>query len=179
MAAQSGAIIFNGNNNRIVIGEGGTVQGAGLTFGHDCSFIAKGNNRLACIRYNADRAGHVIIEENTTFTWATRFILTEPGRIMIGEDCMISSETLLTVSDMHSIIDIESGRRINPAADITLAPHVWIGAGVSVMKGGMIGTGSIIGYGAVVAGRIPENCIAAGVPARPLRRGVTWRRDLI
>ena len=33
--------------------------------------------------------------------------------------------------------------------------------------------------GAVVTGQIPANVVAAGVPARVLRQGVTWRHDLI
>lgn len=47
---------------------------------------------------------------------------------------------------------------------------VWIGAGTIVMRGVTIGEGAIVGAGAVVTSDIPPYVVAAGVPARTLRR---------
>lgn len=179
MEQQSGTIHFRGNGNKIVLGEDTVLLGAGLTFGHECSFVSGPGVRLARMEFNARRAGHLTIGARTHFTWITKFFFHEPGRIEIGAGGLIASDTLLTVSDMHSVIEVETGKRINPAQDITLHERVWLAAGVSIMKGSVIGAGSIIGLGAVVAGHIPENSMAAGVPAKVIRSGVSWRPDLI
>jgi acetyltransferase-like isoleucine patch superfamily enzyme len=42
----------------------------------------------------------------------------------------------------------------------------WIGHGVTVLQGVRIGEGAVIAAGAVVVHDVPENAIAAGVPAR-------------
>jgi len=103
--------------------------------------------------------------------------LHEPGTIAIGEDCMFSSEVRMDVSDMHSILDRETGARINPARDIAIGDHVWLAHGVMVGKGATIGSGAVIGAKSLVLGTIPENVIAAGTPARVLRENVEWRRQ--
>lgn len=48
-----------------------------------------------------------------------------------------------------------------------------------VLKGSTIEDGSIVGVRAVVSGKIPKNTVAAGVPARVVREGVTWSQDLV
>lgn len=48
--------------------------------------------------------------------------------------------------------------------------NVWIGANVTVLLGVTIGEGSIIAAGAVVTKDVPDNMIAAGVPAKVIRK---------
>lgn len=179
LAHQSGAILFTGNNNKVVMHENTVMREGSIRMGHGCSFVSGANVRLMHIEVVATRDGHVTIGERSGFTWQTKVFLLEPGRITLGAGCLIAGETLLTNSDMHSIIEIETGARINPAEDITLGARVWLGAGASLMKGCVIGAGSIIGYGSLVTGHIPENCMAAGVPAKVIRTGISWRFDLI
>lgn len=64
-----------------------------------------------------------------------------------------------------------SGRSILDDGDSTCAPvrigaGSWIGDRVTVLAGADIGSNCTIGAGAVVRGTIPDNSIAAGVPAR-------------
>ena len=49
--------------------------------------------------------------------------------------------------------------------DIVLGDDVWLGANVVVVAGVTIGSGAVVAAGAVVTKDLPENCIAAGVPA--------------
>lgn len=51
---------------------------------------------------------------------------------------------------------------------VTIGHDVWIGHGVTILPGVAIGTGAVIG--AVVSRDAPPCTIAAGVPARPIRR---------
>jgi acetyltransferase-like isoleucine patch superfamily enzyme len=53
---------------------------------------------------------------------------------------------------------------------ITLGDDVWLGTGAKVLDGVSIGTGAVVGANAVVTGDLPEGVVAAGVPARVLRR---------
>ena len=80
---------------------------------------------------------------------------------------------------MHSIVDARSGARLNPARDIHIGRRVWIGQRAIILKGSRIGAGSVVGAAAVVTGEIPENCVAAGNPARIVRRDASWNFELI
>jgi acetyltransferase-like isoleucine patch superfamily enzyme len=51
---------------------------------------------------------------------------------------------------------------------VVIGDNVWIGAGSRVLAGVTIGTGSVVGAGAVVTKPIPDNVVAAGVPAKIL-----------
>lgn len=53
--------------------------------------------------------------------------------------------------------------------DVVIGEDVWCGANVTILKGVAIGRGSIIAAGAVVTKDIPPYCVAAGVPAKPLK----------
>lgn len=101
----------------------------------------------------------------------------EGGVIDIGEGCLFSN-VVVRNSDLHAIVDIKTGERINKSADINIGARVWLGEDVYVYKGADIGNGSIIGARSVVMGKIPESCIAVGVPARPVRHGIAWHKSL-
>ncbi|MEI6674019.1 MAG: acyltransferase [Verrucomicrobiota bacterium] len=52
---------------------------------------------------------------------------------------------------------------------IAVGDGAWIGHGVTVLHGVTIGRGAVIGAGSVVVHDVPDNAIAAGVPARIVR----------
>jgi acetyltransferase-like isoleucine patch superfamily enzyme len=109
-----------------------------------------------------------------------------PGLIRIGKNSSIGEFTF--INSMESVI-IGSNVLIAPSCHITDTNHsmkkgeliisqerssspvkigdgAWIGAGVKILTGVTIGNGAVIGAGAVVTKNIPENLIAAGVPAK-------------
>ena len=89
---------------------------------------------------------------------------------------MLSGDITMDVSDMHSILDVETGERINPPQDIEIGDHVWLAHGVRIMKGAQIGQHSVIGSRSMVLGVIPAHSLAVGAPARVMRAGITWDR---
>jgi phosphonate metabolism protein (transferase hexapeptide repeat family) len=56
---------------------------------------------------------------------------------------------------------------------VVIGPDVWIGHGAILLPGVSVGTGAVIGAGAIVTKDMPDYTIAAGNPARPIRRRVT------
>lgn len=110
---------------------------------------------------------------------AVRLFMHEPSSISVGADCLWASGDVWT-SDMHSIIDPTTGRRLNPAGSVTISEHVWLGQDFLVLGGSELGKGSIVAARSVVTGqRFPPNCIIGGVPARVLRKGVSWDSRLL
>jgi len=99
--------------------------------------------------------------------------------MLIGDDCMFSTGIWLRNFDMHSIFDIETGDILNHHDEVTLIErHVWFGADACLLGARRIGFGSIIGARSMVASEIPHTSIAAGTPARVVRSGVSWSRDI-
>ena len=54
--------------------------------------------------------------------------------------------------------------------DISVGNDVWIGRGATILSGVTVGDGAVIGASAVVSADVPPYAIAAGNPARVLRR---------
>jgi acetyltransferase-like isoleucine patch superfamily enzyme len=52
---------------------------------------------------------------------------------------------------------------------IVIDDDAWLGFGVIVLDGVRIGKGAVIGAGSVVTHDVPDNAIAAGVPARVVK----------
>jgi carbonic anhydrase/acetyltransferase-like protein (isoleucine patch superfamily) len=80
---------------------------------------------------------------------------------------MIASNAYITDSDWH---DIYNRISIGKTAPVKIEDNAWIGDSVIVCKGVTIGENSIIGAGAVVADDIPANCVAAGNPAKVVKK---------
>lgn len=174
-----GAIVLKGSNNVIEIEEGCSWINLSITvgshshisIGHDCA--------LGQLGIFASHHTRTLVGNRCVFTGLVRLFSHEPAALTIGDACLIAGYVDITVSDMHSIVDVATGERVNPAQDVVLEERVWIGQRTMVLKGARIGAGSIIGAGSLVSGEIPPNVVAAGVPARVVRSGVTWRNELI
>ncbi len=93
--------------------------------------------------------------------------------ITIGNDCLIAGGSSIRDNDGHSSVAAERRLGIPASSDaikpVIIGNDVWIGAGVRIMKGVRIGDRSIIAAGAIVTADIPEDVVAAGIPARVVR----------
>jgi maltose O-acetyltransferase len=96
-------------------------------------------------------------------------IIAERCSIRISANTLIGTEFTVYDSDFH---DLHPNRRqsgTHECAPVIIGHNVFIGSRVTVLKGVTIGNNSIIASGSIVSASIPENCIAAGVPARVIR----------
>jgi acetyltransferase-like isoleucine patch superfamily enzyme len=196
-------IVNNGDNNKIELEEKyiGTIEisvkGNNNNININSSVITgtlvinvEGNGHEIIISENVlvsdilnifviDNYSKIFIGERTTFEETSIAIADDNNSIVIGKDCMFARKTSLIASDFHSIIDINSGKRINFATGIHIGDHVWIGGDVKVLKNSNINLNSVIASNAVVSGNIPSNCIAGGLPAKVIKKDITWERERI
>ena len=172
-------IAIHGHRNRVRIGAGSRFPRATLEIrGNDCRIdIGEGCVLIGEFRCRESRTELVIGDATTSMN--LKITMHEAGRITIGDDCMFSGDVRMDVSDMHSIIDVASGLRINPPADIAIGRHVWVGYGVYVMKGVSIGPDCVVGACSVVTHDVPANSLAVGTPAKVIRGGITWDRKCL
>jgi acetyltransferase-like isoleucine patch superfamily enzyme len=92
------------------------------------------------------------------------------GRITIGENCRLGPEVFVTASDYGRMPDRTIAEQPRDERDITIGDDVWLGARVFVGTGVAIGDGCVVSANSVVTRDLPPYSIAAGVPARVVRR---------
>jgi acetyltransferase-like isoleucine patch superfamily enzyme len=150
------ALHFQGSHHQLIIGKNVTIDGAALVFeDSDCK---------------------ITIGENTTIYNSTHIAAVERGsEIRIGSDCLFSGYVDIRTTDSHSIIDLQTRKRINFAKNVTIGNHVWLGGHATVLKGSTIGNNCVIGMKSLVTKDIPNNCVAAGSPAVVIKENVTWK----
>ena len=90
----------------------------------------------------------------------------DQGGIWIGDNALIGHNAVLATLN-H---DPDPAKRANLIpSPIRIGKNVWLGANVTVLPGVTIGDGAIIAAGAVVTKDVPENTVAAGIPAKIIR----------
>ncbi|HGK4842165.1 TPA: acyltransferase [Kluyvera georgiana] len=96
--------------------------------------------------------------------------IAESEGIKIGDNVLIGLNCELIDSDFH---DLDPFRRhlggVAKKARIIIGENVFIGSNVKIMKGVEIGKNSVIANGSIVTKSIPDNVIAAGIPAKVIR----------
>lgn len=172
-------IIIKGDGNFIKIDQGCVLESACIVIGSNCVIYLGADSKLRSIDIYCASDCQIDIGRKVSCTWRSRVYAHEPSNISIGDRCLIANNVSIMSSDMHSIVDLETGVRINPAEDIVIGEHVWLASSVKVMKGVKIGNDTVIGAGSVVTKDIPKNCVAAGAPAVVVRSHTNWNIEIL
>ena len=93
--------------------------------------------------------------------------------VHIGKRCLIAANTQIVDGHGHDLCFDDVSQRIHSEGEpiaIVIEDDVWIGANTLVMPGVTIGRGAVIGAGSIVTKDIPPMCVAAGNPAKVIRR---------
>lgn len=86
------------------------------------------------------------------------------GGITIGDGVQIGPNVTV-VTDNHDF----QNRMVLRCRPVVIKKNAWIGADVTITPGVTIGENAVIGAGAVVTKDVPDNAVAAGVPAKVIR----------
>lgn len=106
--------------------------------------------------------------------------------VQFGEGCIICSGCILTVNIIigkHVIINLDSTvghdaiigdystilPSVNVSGHVRIEDEVSVGTGSKIIQEVSVGKNTIIGAGAVVTKDIPENVVAVGMPAKPIK----------
>ena len=177
---QAGKVYINGDNNYIRIGRGCVSdKDMHIVIESNCRFDVGEDVRLGMANIYIGPSSALRIGDRTGFTGLVHLHLIEGKMIEIGMECSIASGVWMTTSDFHSIIDRQTGARLNQAKSVHIGNHVWIANQASLLKGASVGDNAVVGAHAVVTGLVPPHCVVAGNPARVVRDDITWRSDLI
>ena len=107
--------------------------------------------------------------------------------VQFGQGCIVCVSSLLTINvSLGDFVIINPSSKIahdsslgdfvtlyysvNIAGNVKINNGVEIGTGTTIIQQKTIGENSVIGAGAVVVKDIPANCVAMGVPAKPMIR---------
>jgi acetyltransferase-like isoleucine patch superfamily enzyme len=170
-----------GNNNTVEILNGTILADLNI-------YISGDNHKLKIGEFCNFKGGEFWFEDNnctisignSTTIESSHLAVTEPfSSIFIEDDCMFANYIEVRTGDSHSIIDLSTQKRINKAKNVTIGNHVWVGAHSKILKGVSIGDNSIIGTNSIVTNNIPNNTIAAGIPAKVIKQNIDWLRERI
>jgi len=170
---------FQGSDNRLLVRLPVRVQKLRVTFNCDNGVVELNPSRgvapfSATIRVGQD--SRVVVGRNVSAVGPVLVSAVEGTTVTIGEDVMFASDNEVRADDAHPIFDVRSGKRVNVSKSVTIGNHVWLARGAAVLPGARIGDGSVIGFRSVVTRNIPNNCVAAGAPARVVRKDIAWER---
>ena len=130
--------------------------GSEIEIGDDCLIRRRG----ASIRIGKN----VGISGSTVYAW---------NGIEIGDNTLIGANCKILDSDLHPL-DAEARNANNwdevKTAPIVIGKNCFIGCNTLILKGVHLGDGCVIGAGSVVTKDIPPDCVAAGNPARVIRK---------
>jgi acetyltransferase-like isoleucine patch superfamily enzyme len=91
--------------------------------------------------------------------------------IRIGDDVWTGHHVYITDQN-HGYEDLylPISRQVMPERPVSIGDGSWLGHGTVVLPGVTIGRHVVVGANSVVTGDLPDNCVAAGVPARVIKQ---------
>jgi serine acetyltransferase len=100
--------------------------------------------------------------------------------IEIGDDIQTGPNVYVTDQNhAYSDPDMPIGRQWPVERAVRIGSGSWLGTAVVVLPGADIGRNVVVGAGSVVNGKLPDRCVAAGVPAKVVKRyveGKGWEK---
>ena len=104
----------------------------------------------------------IVYEPTKTFIDATR-----PWMVTIGDDVKLTrGVTILTHGYDWSVLAGINDVVLGSAGEVVIGNNVFVGMNTTILKGVHIGNNVVIGANSLVNKDIPDNCVAAGNPAK-------------
>lgn len=136
---------------------------------HSPSITIGCNSRVLPFSKIIPQEGYVKVGDNCTIQYGC--LLYGVGGLEIGDNTRIAAHTVISpMNHVYTDPSIPIWKQGETAIGIKIGSDVWIGSGAKVLDGVTIGDGSVVGAGSVVTKSIPPFSIAAGVPARVIKK---------
>ena len=141
----------------------------------DNFFCSSGQNVNALC---ANKRGVIYLVHSATLIIGNNVGMSSPviwcnKRIIIGDNVKIGANVILMDTDAHStdfLLRRDSMHDWSEPEAIVIDNDAFIGMNVTILKGVHVGARAIIGAGSIVSHDVPSDCIAAGNPAKIIRR---------
>ena len=147
-----------------------------VRIGHN--FYMSNGNHINPLAKNIQ--GHICVIEGAKLIIGNHVGMSSPTlwahkSITIGNNVKFGANVTIMDSDAHSMnylyrreLSIDMAHKTD--AEVVIEDDAFIGMNTIVLKGVTIGARSVIGAGSVVVKSIPADCIAAGNPAKIIKR---------
>lgn len=140
-----------------------------LRFGRGCR--VSGRTTITG-RWAGTGTPELTVGDNCDVGWLTTIAVGR--RVILGDHVRIAGRAFLAGYPGHPLdaADRAAGfpETEDQVGDIVLEDDVWLATGVTVLAGVTIGRGTIVAAGSVVTRDLPPGVLAAGAPARVVRR---------
>lgn len=117
--------------------------------------------------FYCDYGNHIKVGKN--FFANYNCCILDVGKVTIGDNCLFAPNVSIYTAG-HPIHPDARNSLYEYGIDVTIGSNCWLGGNVIVMPGVNIGDNCVIGAGSVVTKDIPAWSIAAGNPARVIRK---------
>ena len=141
-----------------------------VTMTSNSAFTALGVSRR-CILRTMQTGARIGIGSDTGISGG---VICAADSVTIGKECLLGADVIIADNDFHPLKP--DNRRYSNIIDdigvgsILIGDNVFIGTRSIILKGVSIGSNSVIGAGSVVVSSIPSGVVAAGNPARVIRK---------
>lgn len=170
-------INIRGDNNYVFIGRNVRLNGTSITIRGNGCYLFIGNHVKANRLSVGLKGTQSLVILGSSVTWESGNCICDDDQfLVIGEDSMISNSVIIRTSDGHGIFDLSDQTLLNKPKPVLIHSHVWLGNGARVNKGTEIKSNTVLGGMSVASGILAANSLYAGIPARQLRRNISWSR---
>lgn len=116
--------------------------------------------------FHCDYGYNMVCGENVYFN--VNCVVLDCAPVTIGSNVFIAPNVQIYTAS-HPL-DAELRKTLENALAVTIGDDCWIGGNAIILPGVTIGNGCVIGAGSVVTKNIPDNTMAAGNPAKVIRK---------
>lgn len=114
--------------------------------------------------FYSDFGRHIRIGRNVFIN--TGAVFTDLGGIVIEDNVLIAPAVKILTVNHPLDPKTRRGLILQP---VHIKKNAWIGAGATILGGVTVGENAVVAAGAVVSKDVPDNAVAAGIPAKVVK----------
>ena len=173
-------ISFNGKNNILYCEPNINIVNSHIKFlGNDSLIYLSSNKNNYPLNIQIFQDSVIFMGKDNILSAPVSMDVQEHKNLIIGDECIIGSNTTFKTSDGHIIYDSDSKKRINHSKSIYIGDHVWIGHQSYICKGTLVGSGAILENNSYVSSNsiIKSNNLYGGNPLQLIRENVFFTNE--